>query len=76
MTCGDNIHSVHKMITLEETEAAIVAYCDYCKRRYCVRKDDRGRPEQPLYSKIFKRDTLQPHENLYYKEYPGKMNVV
>ena len=73
--CGDNKNSVHKMIYLEDAPDIIVAYCERCKKRFYVRKGQGGRPA-PIYSEIFKRDTLQQHENLYYKEYPNKMNVV
>lgn len=76
MKCGDNINSVHKMKVLDGLEEAVVAFCERCKQKYVIRRDKQGRPEQPKYSKIFKRDTLQPHMNLYYKEYPNKMNVI
>lgn len=72
--CGDNINSVHKMKTLEDSPDVIVAYCEKCKFRTHVRKDRGGRPE-PKYNRIFRRDTLQPSRNLYHKEY-GKMKIV
>jgi len=51
----------------------IIAYCERCKRRYYFRKYQ-GRTD-PKYGKIFRRDTLQPGTNLYYKEF-AKMNVL
>jgi len=47
------------------------AYCELCKYHTLIRAGDRRE-----YSRVFKRDTLQPHENLYYKIYPRKMNVL
>lgn len=72
--CGDNINSVHKMITLKDDERIIEAYCERCKNRYYVRKHQ-GRTD-PAYNKIFKRDVLQRSSNLYYKEYPQNLNVI
>lgn len=72
--CGDNYNSVHDMKILQGDSAIIIAYCQRCKKRYYIRQHD-GRTE-PKYGKIFKRDTLQPHENLYYKEYPKNLKVV
>lgn len=71
--CGDNKNHTHKMKYLEDAPDVVVAYCENCKRRFYFRKCD-GRTD-PAYSKVFKRDTLQRHENLYYKYY-GQMNIV
>ena len=71
--CGDNYNSVHKMKELQDDDRIIIAYCERCKERYYVRKYQ-GRTD-PQYGKIFRRDSLQPSSNLYFKEY-GKMNVV
>lgn len=71
--CGDNKNSVHKMKNLKDDERIIIAYCERCKKRFYVRKYQAR--TDPRYNKIFRRDTLQPGSNLYYKEY-GKMNVV
>lgn len=73
MKCGDNINSVHNMKYLEDAPDVVVAYCTRCKSRYYFRKD--ANRTDPRYGKIFKRDTLQPHENLYYKEYPHRMKI-
>lgn len=71
MRCGDNIHSVHKTKILEEAPDVTVAYCERCKERFCVRSGDkRG------HARLFKREILQPHENLYFKEYPQRMRGV
>ena len=75
MKCGDNKTRVHKMKVLLDTNEVVVGYCEYCKHRDFSRKDKEGRPE-PKYGKIYKRDTLQPSSNLYYKEYKGRMNTL
>lgn len=72
--CGDNISLCHKMKTLEDAPDVVIGYCIKCKQRYYCRKVD-GRVE-PKYGKIYRRDTLQPGQNLYYREYPHKMNIV
>lgn len=74
MKCGDNINAVHKMIYLEDSPDIVVAYCERCKERAYFRKCN-GRTD-PRYSQYFKRDTLQPHMNLYYKEYGKNMKIV
>ncbi len=74
MTCGDNIQSVHKMHYLEDSQDIVVAYCERCKYRAYIRKCA-GRTD-PRYSKIFRRDTLQPGTNLHAREYPHTMNVL
>ena len=71
--CGDNVNNVHKMKTIVDDERIIEAFCERCKNRYYIRKYD-GRTD-PKYNKIFRRDTLQPGTNLYYKEW-GKMNTI
>lgn len=73
--CGDNVNFVHKMRTLEDVSDVLVVYCERCKARYYFRKDAGGRIMGQNYHNIFKRDTLQPHQNLYYKEYKGRMNI-
>lgn len=68
--CGDNITGVHLTTMLEEASDCTTVYCERCKKRAYIRRGDKK-----LMEVWFKRDTLQPHENLYYKEYPHKMNV-
>lgn len=69
MIC-DNVSNVHNPIVIAEDECAMRVFCKLCKHQYVIRKDWRGVSENKQYSKIFKRDTLQPHENLFYKVYP------
>ena len=49
----------------------VQAYCERCKMRVHIRAGDKKG-----FAKFFKRDTLKPHENLYYEEYPHKMDVI
>jgi len=62
------------MKILLDTNEVVVGYCEYCKERDFSRKYDH-KPE-PKYGKVYKRDTLQPSSNLYYKEYKGRMNTL
>lgn len=65
------IHDPKSLISTKEVE---VAYCKQCKRRGYFRKGFDGR-DDPNYGSFFRRDTLQPTQNLYYKIYPGRMNI-
>jgi len=69
MTCGDNINSVHKLRTIDPYPDRELVYCERCRRKYSIH------PKDPSYMKLCKRDTLQPGTNLYYKEFPNKMNI-
>lgn len=66
----DNYSSCHNPVTLSEDNFALRVFCKDCKHQYILRKDWRGVVENREYSKIFKRDILQPRENLFYKIYP------
>lgn len=70
MTCGDNINSVHKIRDLDEYPDVVVGYCERCKRKITVKKRD-----LKTYARLYKRDLLQPGENLYYKEWPRNLKV-
>lgn len=65
---------IHNPKTLLSTKEIEVAYCKECKVRGYFRKGFDGR-DDPNYQKFFRRDTLQPTQNLYYKIYPHKMSV-
>ncbi len=71
--CGDNKNSCHKMKDLQNDERIIISYCEFCKKRFYVRKYEQR--TDPTYGKLYRMDTLQPGSNLYYKYY-GKMNVI
>ncbi len=67
----DNISNCHDPITIGEDRNALRVFCKQCKHQYVIRKDpNTGAPEKREYARIFKRDTLQGNDNLFYKIYP------
>lgn len=72
----DNINSAHNNETISESPEGIRVRCKECGEVNILRMDADGRMNNKLYSKVFKRDLLQPGENLYYKVYPEKMSIV
>lgn len=69
MECN-NKSNVHDPIMIAEDLSALRVICKICKHQYVIRKNFNLTPENRQYSKIFKRDILQPRENLFYKVYP------
>lgn len=74
MRCN-NLTSVHDPHILHDSHEALVAVCRLCKEQAVFRKDVVGRVDNRAYIKFFRRDVLQPHDNLFYKIYPDKMSV-
>jgi len=72
----NNTDSVHDNEVINETPDGIRVYCKRCKQINVLRMDLNGRMNNKEYAKIFKKDILQPGENLYYKENPTAMSVV
>lgn len=66
----DNISKCHNPITIGEDDNALRVLCSECKNQYIIRKDWRGVPDNKQYSEIFRRETLQGHQDLFYKYYP------
>lgn len=66
----DNKWACHTPVTVAEDKNALRVLCRTCKRQYVLRKDWRAVQHNRDYSKVFKKDILQPHENLFYKYYP------
>lgn len=66
----DNKSSVHDPVTIGEDYHALRVLCKQCKNQYVIHKDFSLAPEKRMYAKIFKKDILQPKENLFYKAYP------
>jgi len=72
----DNIQEAHDNIVINETPDGIRTYCKICGKVNVIRKDPfSGRMDNIEYSKVFKRDLLQPSENLYYKYLPELMSL-
>lgn len=72
----DNINQCHDNITIGETSDGIRTYCKLCGKINEIRFDTNGRCDNREYSEIFKRDTVQPGSNLYYKIHPELMSIV
>jgi len=72
----DNINSVHDITVINETPDGIRTRCKICGQIDVLRCDKDGRFNNKQYSKIFKRDILQPSDNLYYKIFPEKMSII
>jgi len=73
----DGINFAHDNLTTNETEDGIRVVCRECKQVNILRKErETGRFNNRDYSKIFKRDIVQPGSNLYYKYYPSAMNII
>lgn len=75
-TC-DNKRGCHDPQVIFDDNSAMVAVCKICWEQRVFRKDPEGRMNNLAYLSFFKRDHLQPWDNLYYK-YQGrdKMSVV
>lgn len=73
MEC-DDFSECHDMKTMGEDDNALRVFCRICKHMYVIRKDHNANPEKRTYAKLFKRDIIQPSQNLYYKYY-AKANI-
>lgn len=71
----NNLSKCHNPITLNEDNNALRVLCTECKNQYIIRKDWRGIPLNREYSKVFKREILQPNSSLFYKYYPNYLNT-
>ena len=70
----DNVSRCHNPVTIGDGQAQRVS-CKECKSVIVIRKDWRGVVEKRQYAKVFKKDILQPSENLFYKYYPSYLRV-
>lgn len=66
----DNKWNSHDPITVADDGNATRVICNHCKHQYVLKKTWTGVHENRAYSKIYKRDIIQPRENLFYKIYP------
>ena len=67
----DNYSACHNPIVISDGDTAMRVYCTECHNQYVIRKEPfKGVPENRQYIKIFRRDTLQGNDNLFYKYYP------
>ena len=75
MIC-DNINSVHDNQIINEEHDGIRARCKICGKINIIRIGFDGRMNNRQYSKIFKRDVVQPGSNLYYRINQNKMSII
>lgn len=75
MIC-DNINNCHDNVEIAQNNDGVRFICKQCKLVSTFRIDENGRMNTRQYGKVFKRDTVQPGSNLYYKVYPEKMSLV
>lgn len=72
----DNINSCHDNKLINETKDGVRFICKECKEISVFRIGLDGRMDNRAYAKVFKRDSVQPGSNLYYKYNEGKMSIV
>lgn len=71
----DGVSQVHDPLVINDIDA-VVAVCRLCKQQIVLRMDKEGRMNNRDYTKFFKRDILQPSENLYYKVHPEYLQIL
>lgn len=71
----DNLSACHDPITIGEDGNAMRVYCKNCHSVILIRKDHRGIPDNRAYSKVFKKEILQGHDNLFYRYYPWHLKT-
>jgi hypothetical protein len=66
----DNKSACHSLAILSDSDLLRVI-CTQCKHQYFIRKvPGKNVPLNRQYQKIFKKDTLQGNDNLFYKYNP------
>lgn len=71
----DNKFRCHDAIAIGDDNNAMRVSCRQCNHMYVIRKDWRGVPDNRQYSKIFRKEILQPNNSLFYKYYPQHMRT-
>lgn len=71
----DNISNVHENFMMNEEPDGVRYICDHCKQQNVLRIGLDGRMENRLYTRVFKKDVLQPHDNLYFRVHPDEMSL-
>lgn len=62
----DQINEAHDPIIVASDENALRWFCNICKHQGIIRMNGH-RPELRQYAEVFKRDILQPTDNLFWK---------
>jgi hypothetical protein len=66
----DNVAHCHNLIDIAQDDNAMRVICTNCWNQYVIHKHPiKGNPEMRHYAEIFKKDILQPNDNLFYKYY-------
>lgn len=66
----DNTRACHNPTVLGEDSNAARVMCRECKETQVLRKDWREVFENRAYSRFYRRDSIQPNTDLFYKYYP------
>lgn len=70
MTECNNVSRCHNLIDIKQDENAMRVLCTNCNNQYVIHKHPvKGNPEMREYARLFKKDILQPRDNLFYKYY-------
>ena len=71
----DNLSDTHDNILIKEEKDGVRYLCKICKQQNVMRIGEDGRMDNREYTKVFKRDILQPSDNLYFKVHEYKMSL-
>jgi hypothetical protein len=70
----DNVSACHDLTIIVDAEDGMRVICKDCKHQYVIPKDTRGVVDNRIYSKIFRKEILQPSDNLFFKYYKMPQN--
>lgn len=71
ITTCDNVSHCHDLVEIGKDENAMRVLCINCGKQEVIHKHPvKGNPEARHYAEVFKKDILQPNDNLFYKYYP------
>jgi hypothetical protein len=76
ITLCNNISNTHSPRLIKEEADGVRYICDICKGQFVLRIGTDGRMDNREYTKVFKKDLLQPHDNLFFKIFPERMSVI
>ncbi len=66
----DNVSFCHELKECADDNNATRVVCTICWNQYVIRKDWRGIHLNKQYQKIFRKESLQGNNPLFYKYYP------
>jgi len=71
----DNIEKCHNPTVVGEDESTMLVYCNECEGEFHIPKDHRGILNNEEYLKIFRRETLQGNQDLFYRYYSQHLKI-